>query len=67
MTKKHCEMLISIIEKKTICNSNMETAFQNIFMNIINNNDVQSSGILANIKMAVGDTIYNNWLEQYKN
>lgn len=45
----------------------METAFQNIFMNIINNNDVQSSGILANIKMAVGDTIYNNWLEQYKN
>lgn len=60
------DVLIKTISK---CET-MEYSLRNIFVNTINQHfdDIfYKQNLLTNIKIAVGDELYNNWVEFYSN
>lgn len=60
------DVLIKTISK---CET-MEYSLRNIFVNTINKHfdDIfYKQNLLTNIKIAVGDELYNNWVEFYSN
>lgn len=69
MTKMHQDLFDCLQRANTQC-ENMQNALQNIFANTINKNfgiDIRyKHNVLSNIKMSIGENLYEIWMEQYK-